>query len=74
MSDEQKTKTMAEVFRGIAQLIMQGTYPGTFAKLIYESVGILETMAIEDDKKREEKEAQEAAEEVAEEVKEQDEG
>lgn len=71
MSEENKTKTMAEVFRGIAQLIMQGQYPGTFAKLIFESVGILETMAIEDDKKREEAAEKE---EVAEEVKEQDEG
>lgn len=36
---------LSEVLSGIAQLILQGTFPATHAQILVESIGVLETLA-----------------------------
>jgi hypothetical protein len=45
MSEEVKKPSLSEMLSSIAQLIMQGTYPATHARLIVEAISVLEKLA-----------------------------
>lgn len=60
MSEEIKKPSLSEILNGIAQLIIQGIYPGTHAKLIVEAISVLEKLA-ESEAKSEETKTEEPA-------------
>jgi len=51
MEQEIKKPKLSEMLRGIAQLILSGSYKATYATLIVQSISVLETIALAEEKK-----------------------
>jgi len=47
---------LSTMLRSISQLLMSGSFPGTHAQIIVQSIGVLEVLATSEEKKEAERE------------------